>query len=430
MKRVLIAILSGTALESWAQGIEDKPVVQDVEKAVLSEDFWSKGPEEERDFLRANRFRWTSPQKEALRSAASNLVFMGFPVAEAIIWMKAGTPQEVQLSLYNRGDCKAVGESGFLAMIQAAQKAITQRTQTVPTSSEPATLKGFPSKRQVWKSGGVAFVMEWDASIKKQEGSDFLAEFLRVRLLPQNGLTLSSQGQQVSTMALSRKTVTKTDQGDIYLADIPMVDQGPKGYCAVATTERVLRYYGAKVDQHQLAKIAETAEGTDPISLMKGLQRMSIELRVNIDVLEEISFAAFQKMVKGYNTSAKRAHRQEIILPTSGVISVNGVYSEMDPELLKDSKVRNKAGLDKFNDRIVQYINNRMPLVWGVMLGLFPEEKLAQAKGGHLRLIIGYNAKTKEVIYSDSWGSGHEFKRMPIEQAYTITTSLFSLRPK
>ncbi|MFR4224380.1 MAG: hypothetical protein ACLT38_12745 [Akkermansia sp.] len=38
------------------------------------------------------------------------------------------------------------------------------------------------------------------------------------------------------------------------IQDIPMVDQGQKGYCVVATAARIFAYYGMDyVDQHELA---------------------------------------------------------------------------------------------------------------------------------------------------------------------------------
>ena len=46
-----------------------------------------------------------------------------------------------------------------------------------------------------------------------------------------------------------------------------------------------------------------------------------------------------------------------------------------------------------------------------------------------MRLIIGYNTATKEIVYSDSWGMGHEQKRMPLADAWTITNGLYSLQP-
>ena len=38
--------------------------------------------------------------------------------------------------------------------------------------------------------------------------------------------------------------VVSTIFGDVYIKNIPMVNQGNKGYCVPATVERVLRYYG------------------------------------------------------------------------------------------------------------------------------------------------------------------------------------------
>ena len=63
------------------------------------------------------------------------------------------------------------------------------------------------------------------------------------------------------------------------------------------------------------------------------------------------------------------------------------------------------------------------------MLGVFPEEGIPQLSGGHLRLIIGYNEKNDEILYSDSWGAGHELKRMSTPDAYGATTSLRMIKP-
>ena len=46
-----------------------------------------------------------------------------------------------------------------------------------------------------------------------------------------------------------------------------------------------------------------------------------------------------------------------------------------------------------------------------------------------MRLIVGYNAKTEEILYSDSWGAGHELKRMKADDAWTITTGLMTVEP-
>jgi len=44
-------------------------------------------------------------------------------------------------------------------------------------------------------------------------------------------------------------------------------------------------------------------------------------------------------------------------------------------------------------------------------------------------MIIGYNEKEKLTIFSDSWGSGHEFKSMDADDAYRVTTGLYLMQP-
>ena len=66
---------------------------------------------------------------------------------------------------------------------------------------------------------------------------------------------------------------------------------------------------------------------------------------------------------------------------------------------------------------------------WGGTLGIYPEPEIPQSNGGHMRLIIGYNDKKKEILYTDTWGAGHELKRMPAEWAWTITHCLMYMKP-
>ena len=103
----------------------------------------------------------------------------------------------------------------------------------------------------------------------------------------------------------------------------------------------------------------------------------------------------------------------------------------MNGEVLRDARTKlNPAYMSKFERDIQAHIARGIPLLWSVSLGLLPETKLpAQTRGGHMRLIIGYNARTKEVYYSDTWGLGHELKKMPLADAWTMTDGLFTLEP-
>lgn len=46
-----------------------------------------------------------------------------------------------------------------------------------------------------------------------------------------------------------------------------------------------------------------------------------------------------------------------------------------------------------------------------------------------MRMIIGYNDQTERLIFTDSWGAGHEMKRMTYENAFRATHGLFALFP-
>jgi hypothetical protein len=212
--------------------------------------------------------------------------------------------------------------------------------------------------------------------------------------------------------------------------DVPMVDQGQKGYCVVASVERVMRYYGAEVDQHELAQIAnsDSAEGTSVSAMLASLKKLTSRLGVKTRNLYDWDIDDFLKMVDDYNRAAKRAKVSEIVLGNR-LIDVDAVFAQMKPEIYKDVRIKKAADLAKFQREIQRSIAEGIPLLWSVRLGLVKEKEIPQAFGGHMRLITGYNATTGEILYSDSWGMGHEEKRMAAADAWTITTGLNSLQP-
>ena len=66
-----------------------------------------------------------------------------------------------------------------------------------------------------------------------------------------------------------------------------------------------------------------------------------------------------------------------------------------------------------------------------VVLGLVEEETaLPQTVGGHMRLVIGYNPRREQILYTDTWGAGHELKRMSVEDAVTMTTAMYTIWPR
>ena len=88
--------------------------------------------------------------------------------------------------------------------------------------------------------------------------------------------------------------------------------------------------------------------------------------------------------------------------------------------------------LAKFRKAVIQRIDKGRIIGWTMMVGAFPEKGIRAAEnlGAHMRMIIGYNKKTDEVIYSDSWGRGHEVKRWTFKQAYVVTNQIYEISPR
>ena len=262
-----------------------------------------------------------------------------------------------------------------------------------------------------------------------------LPEYLRVEILP--AAVAAAQPKQPASLnpvVLRRellRRVRREADGSASL-DVPMVDQGQKGYCAAASVARVMAYYGFDfLDQHQIASWAasDADRGTNEAMLKKisGVLHDRYKL-----VYSELPAGKsdLQDLVKKYNREAKRQKRPEASYapaPGTRIVMADSIWAQFDPDLLRAARTSNQQANQIFFAAVKKSIDAGVPLVWSVMLGYVAENPpLPQARGGHMRLIIGYTAD-KRILYSDSWGAGHERKSMSLEDAMTITTGLRSI---
>jgi hypothetical protein len=212
----------------------------------------------------------------------------------------------------------------------------------------------------------------------------------------------------------------------VVIKDVPMVDQGQKGYCVVATAERVMRYYGIKTDEHELAQLAnsDAEKGTNYNAMTESLKKLTARLKIRVRSLCDIDYGS---TVNDYNLAAKRARVNPVNI---GAGDASVVFSQMKPEILRESRNKSRAAFGSFQRQIKTRIDDGIPLLWSVMLGVLDTDgSHAKSPGGHTRLIIGYNEKTSEILYSDSWGAGHELKRMSASDAWTISHGLVTIEP-
>ena len=428
---------------------------------------------------RAMGLHWVSNAHDAARTARMLLTLRGLPVAETIIRFSpvaagpvpapAASPgvapapsvaaaangktvvSGVQISVYNRGDAGDMEQRAFDALVEKARVALNTLTGVAPANRGVDNTSAVQSRGLIWTTNASRFLLEWSATPEnKVQGVAYRAEFLRLKITPaldQPKTALEQMRAASSPAAAGAKTVTvraaelparvvKDPDGGEWLPKIPMVDQGQKGYCVTAATERVLRYYGVETDQNELAQICNTSTtgGTSTAEMVAALKRLAGRFRVNVVTEQELTYSDFLRQIADYNRAVRSAPKTSTAAPIDTrveILSYDTVLSQMNGEVLRDARTKfNPAYMTKFERDIQGHIARGIPLLWSVYLGLLPEAKLsAQSHGGHMRLIIGYNAKTKEVYYSDTWGMGHELKKMPLADAWTITDGLFTLEP-
>lgn len=189
--------------------------------------------------------------------------------------------------------------------------------------------------------------------------------------------------------------------GDAFIPNIPMINQGSKGYCVPATVERVLRYYGiTDLNMHQIADKANTGKGG------------GTSLNNVISALTPVCNATGLKKVLTGDVKLQTVKRHiDRGCPLFWVMYTNPEYEE----------IRNQSRRERS-----KYTN---PKEWLKVTRKFK----APSKGGsHMCLIIGYNEKTDEIAVTNSWGD-HEIQPswVPVKIARKVSQGkTFVLMPK
>ena len=370
----------------------------------------------------------------------------GLKVWEAKVYFDKGGEEErisrVELSLYNRGD------AGLSVMDVPALK---EEIAAVAKKLDLATKKANPEKTTL-RNGGVQYRRRFDSADPEGElvwglsaadaNKNRAVEYLRLTLTTKGAAkakrsAAAKKPSGIASKAKIRDNVTKSPNGDVFIDNVPMVDQGQKGYCSAAVSERVLRYYGHQIDEHEIAQQAGTqAQGGTSVAAMKQTATVVGE-KNGLGFQSIVSMSAgvgdLEDEIARYNKAAKVEKKPEISLVqfTHGnMINVSEMRESMDAKVIYRMRQKD-ARLKKFSSGIRQQVNAGIPVFWGVTLGIFPERGVnPQSVGGHMRLIIGYNDKKKEILYTDTWGEGHELKRMPEDWAFAITHDAFFLKPR
>ncbi|MGB1258755.1 MAG: C39 family peptidase [Akkermansiaceae bacterium] len=404
----------------------------DLEILFMDAKMWDQPVNEVLNKRQHLGFRWLSKEKRDARSNRKGLKLWTKPVGETILRSREGKLHSFEISIYNRGDMGNATPDSFKKLTQSWLGLLESKTGKEGEKTN-RTQKGsvVSADRWLWECPGAYIVLT--SSYSRNSSRDKQPEFLKLTLVSVKfGKEMFSDGGITKTMTSRReltKFVTKKPNGDVFVKDVPMVDQGRKGYCAVASAERVFRYYGLQVDQHAMAQIAQSSAqgGTNPDKMVESLKRVAGRTKTRLHVLYEIDRREVSSNLKAYNRAIKK-NKKGRTFPDNGYVPFQQFLSACHAPTLRDVRAKGN-GYNRFKKSIKDKIDEGIPLLWALQVGVFPERGIPQSGGGHMRLIIGYNEKTDEIIYTDSWGPGHEYKRMKTANAFTPTMHLITIKP-
>ena len=360
---------------------------------------------------------------------------------EATVWFEpgrgaTGKVSRVELSLFNAGDAgSAMNQAELEKMIASVRAKFSGRDAKWDRPVRLQKLDTYVTT-QNFRSKACTGELAWGTSKPQRGNPSAPVNFVRFTAVPPSQARANPDRATAKTRSLREigaQTVRRAN-GDVVIEGLPMVDQGEKGYCAVASAERVMRHYGVNVDEHELAQLAGSTSsgGTDLNSMSEAVARIASAWRLGKNDVYVFP-AARSGRVKIASECAKAARRGGMRDAESKIESsikdIASLARTFGVEALMAARAKQGADAKKFLAAIKDCTLKGIPLFWGVELGIFPEPGVPQEGGGHMRLITGFNQKTGEILYSDSWGLGHEEKRMRMDRAWTITHSLFFLRP-
>ena len=280
------------------------------------------------------------------------------------------------------------------------EKALKQDTQAL----NDALVKLFGDPQHMGFGGSDSDTRErvqrWD-----WQGHAFLLSspkdaYVTLRIVPVAFADNYGKGDDVDSDALKTQLLQRVKQsnsGDVVVSDIPMVDQGPKGYCVPATWERYLRYLGIPADMYVLANAAGTSQqGTNLDAMVQNVDSLVTFYHRRIDGAQ--GDLDLKTIARSIDTGLPLMWACTIHIPFERAIS---------------RRMDDRAGVTDWSAWAAK-------LAAGDKAEIETEIKSTPVAGGHQRMIIGYNAKTNEVAISDSWSKAFAIRWMTLDEANAI----------
>jgi len=349
----------------------------------------------------AERLKWPSESKTESQSSYRYYPSDEYRVLKtrpysAVLYGDAGMPQQISIVFANKGDFKFSDppSAGEISEMEQAIEQDVERIQTLlseqlgePDRQQFGTGRGMKQLIERWDWKGHAFLLA------SQDG-----EYASLKIMQTSAADNKGRGEKLSDATLRQlavENIITNENGDVLVGNIPMVNQGPKGYCVPATFERYLRYMQIPADMYLLAMAGQTQIGGGT------------------------SLANIIESIDGYVSSQNRSMKK-----INGEIKLRTVQKYIDKGLPMIWTMFSSREYNEFvNQRTIERHKNNDWDAWEARCKSESRdiELRKDIMSAHACMIIGYNKETDEIAVSDSWGPSYAVRWVPVEQAEQVS---------
>jgi len=395
---ILIATLSRADREflaTWAPPPAPLPSTGGVTVTQINEaighplfadaSLWTNKPEEV-----ATRLQWPRESKTAIGESYraypdTEYRFLGARPYSAALYGENEQVTAISIVFANKGDSFGAGGRGEDHFIkgkpvpegmEGVRLIMANDAETI--SEKLRSLLGDATKQRFGEGESRVEVERWDWA-----GHSFLLSHVPDEYVSLAIQTVAAADNRGNTARVSdavireraRGFIEKRDNGDVVISNIPMVDQGPKGYCVPATAERCMRFLGIPADMYLLAMAGETTAGGG----------------TSVEVL-----------LSNIGSDIKRKGRSFEI--TDGELKMRDIKKSIDGGIpiiwaLHSTKAFNEIANERSKSRKESWESHK-----GIVAAAAANPSLTtDSDTGHVVIITGYNEETNEIAFSDSW---------------------------
>lgn len=389
-------------------GVTAEQINEAIGHALFSSTtLWSSKPGEV-----ATRLDWPRESKTAIGESYraypdAEYRFLGARPHSAALYGENEQVTGLSIVYANKGDSFGAaggGEEHFIkgkpvpGGMEGVRMIMANDAETI--AEKLSALLGEPKKQRFGEGESRVEVERWDWA-----GHSFLLSHVPDEYVSLAVQTVEAADNRGNTARVSdavireraRGFVEKRPNGDVVITNIPMVDQGPKGYCVPATAERCMRFLGIPADMYLLAMAGETQAGGGT-SVDRLLSNIGSDIKRkgrSFEIVEgELKLRDIQKSV-------------DAGIPTIWAMYSTGTFNELSTE-------RTKTRRESWESHV------------SAVAAAAKDPKLTpDSSRAHVVIIIGYNAETNEIAFSDSWGENYVERWITLPEAEQISQKRF-----